>query len=98
VQVPWLAISGRRQQLRRSINATSDPAEGGAGHILRVDENMSMDVDQPRRHQPAFDGHGAACFRGRQRGPDRDDLATGDPDVYDSSEPRGGIEHFAAGK
>jgi hypothetical protein len=44
------------------------PAEtiGVAGHVMRIDKDVRMDVDQPRSHQPAFDGDHAACLRGRQ--------------------------------
>jgi hypothetical protein len=59
---------------------------------------MGMDVDQPRRHQPALDADCAACVRSRQRRRDGADLASGDADVHQAAQPAGRIEHVAASK
>src|SRR6202023_4040816 len=59
---------------------------------------MGMDVDQPRRHQPALGADRAARVRGRQRRRDRADLASGDADVHQAAQPAGWIEHVAASK
>jgi hypothetical protein len=63
---------------------------------MRVDEHVGVDVDQPRRHQPAFGVDRAARLRGRQRRPHRDNLAAGDADIHDAPQPRGGIDHLTA--
>ncbi len=76
------------------------PAEtvGVAGHVVRVDEDVGVDVDQARRHQPALGADRAPRLRGRQRRRHRDDLAAGDADIHDAAQPGRRIEHLAPGQ
>ena len=76
------------------------PAEtiGVARHVMRVDKDMSVDVDEPRRHQPALGADRTARLSSRQRRRYRDNLAAGDADIHHPAQPRGGIQHLAAGQ
>jgi hypothetical protein len=71
---------------------------GMAAHVVRVDENMSVDVDQPRSDEAAFGGDGAERFAGRERWRDGRDLAAGDADVHDAAKPGRRIQNVAAGQ
>jgi hypothetical protein len=71
---------------------------GTAGHIRGVDENMGVDVDQPRHQQPALGADRTARVRGRQRRRDSDNLTAGDADIHQAAQPAGWIEHLTAGK
>lgn len=53
-----------------------------AAHVVRIDENMSVDVDKTGRDQPAFGGYRAQRFARGQCGCHRGDLAAGDADVH----------------
>jgi hypothetical protein len=63
---------------------------------MGIDEDMGVDVDQARRHQPALGADRAARLRCRQRWRHRNDLSAGNADIHQAVQPGGGVENFAA--
>src|SRR5712691_8301515 len=58
-----------------------------AAHVVRVDEDVGMDVDQPRGHQEPLRADRAVRLARGKRRRDRDDLAAADPDIDHSAQP-----------
>ncbi|HEV8679234.1 MAG TPA: hypothetical protein VGQ90_07650 [Stellaceae bacterium] len=69
---------------------------GVAAHVVRIDEDMRVDVDEPRRHIEPARADRAARLALRQRRRDLDDLAAADRDIEPALQPGAGIEHLAA--
>ena len=65
-------------------------------HVVRVDQHVGVDVDQPGKHVVPLGAHRAHGVRRRKRRRHGRDLAADDADVHHAAQSRPRIEHFAA--
>src|SRR4051812_4354824 len=68
---------------------------GVPAHVVGVNENMGVDVDQAGGNIKSPGADRAPRLRLRQRRPDLDDLAAGNADILLADDAGSGIEHVA---
>ncbi len=90
--------SGTARVAQRGDAAGSATIVGVAAHVVCIDEDVGMNVDQSGGDDPTFGADRAPSFAGWQGWCDRGDLAAGDADIHDATKARRGIDNFPAGQ